>query len=796
MKESEDNLPSSKKYDESNIKVITIDVERIKKRPHMYIGYSGDDAAKHLFKEVLQNSLDEITKLLETSNTSDSILNEVRCEYDEPNKVFTVIDNGRGIPHGSIIDVCTALQSSGKFEKGRDEAYDFASGLNGVGLTAVNALSTVMTVISKRDGQESRVVFKEGYVADHKVTNISKKEHPGTTIVFQPNENILGKIKLSAEPLMQLCNELSYLAKGVKIIFYAIKKGKDSSINTIFYSKNGIVDRLDMMSKAKVMKPIIIRNVSGDGNQRVEIALTYNPDSDTEEIVSYANFCTTIDHGTHVVGFRYGVSNALTRLTKEQMTERELKKLNITADDTKSGLTAVINFDHREPEFVGQVKERLSNQDALSYVRDVTYRGLLKYFNNNPKELKTVTDYIKTVAKIREAANKARKNTIRSSDINIFSDNRPKEYIPATGRKNLELFIIEGESAKGSGKLGRDQDHQALFALFGVPANTYDMSVNGVLGNKSLRDLITILGCNIGKNFDMDKLRFEKIIILSDSDTDGNKITALLAGFFLKHLPKIVETGRLYKAVPPLYSIGRGKNTRFLTDKKEYIDYLEKTISKNNTVYVKGVKLSDNELKDVLYINRRYLERLNNLSDRLAVNPTLLEYIILNIDKSNEVEKIKEYLSKNKRFRFLDISYNKSNDIYIKGLVDKEFQTLMLDESFWSKSKKLQEFIHKINNKAIFYKVNGSNVTLGEMLKSFDSYAPSYLQRFKGLGEMDGEELGATTMDPRNRTLYRLTSNDLKVSIDDFKVLQSTKAIEERKALIRSFEIDIEDLDT
>lgn len=796
MKESEDNLPSSKKYDESNIKVITIDVERIKKRPHMYIGYSGDDAAKHLFKEVLQNSLDEITKLLETSNTSDSILNEVRCEYDEPNKVFTVIDNGRGIPHGSIIDVCTALQSSGKFEKGRDEAYDFASGLNGVGLTAVNALSTVMTVISKRDGQESRVVFKEGYVADHKVTNISKKEHPGTTIVFQPNENILGKIKLSAEPLMQLCNELSYLAKGVKIIFYAIKKGKDSSINTIFYSKNGIVDRLDMMSKAKVMKPIIIRNVSGDGNQRVEIALTYNPDSDTEEIVSYANFCTTIDHGTHVVGFRYGVSNALTRLTKEQMTERELKKLNITADDTKSGLTAVINFDHREPEFVGQVKERLSNQDALSYVRDVAYRGLLKYFNNNPKELKTVTDYIKTVAKIREAANKARKNTIRSSDINIFSDNRPKEYIPATGRKNLELFIIEGESAKGSGKLGRDQDHQALFALFGVPANTYDMSVNGVLGNKSLRDLITILGCNIGKNFDMDKLRFEKIIILSDSDTDGNKITALLAGFFLKHLPKIVETGRLYKAVPPLYSIGRGKNTRFLTDKKAYIDYLEKTISKNNTVYVKGVKLSDNELKDVLYINRRYLERLNNLSDRLAVSPTLLEYIILNIDKSNEVEKIKEYLSKNKRFRFLDISYNKSNDIYIKGLVDKEFQTLMLDESFWSKSKKLQEFIHKINNKAIFYKVNGSNVTLGEMLKSFDSYAPSYLQRFKGLGEMDGEELGATTMDPRNRTLYRLTSNDLKVSIDDFKVLQSTKAIEERKALIRSFEIDIEDLDT
>lgn len=778
------------KYDESNIKVITIDVERIKNNYNMYIGYSGEKATIHLFKEVLQNAIDEITGL----HSKNPIINEIRCEYDEPNKVFTVIDNGRGIPHGSIVDVCTFIQSSGKFKKGEDQAYNFSAGLNGVGLTAVSALSTVMTVISKRDGKESRVVFKEGYVIDQKVTPINENEQTGTTIVFQPNEKILGKIDLKAELLMQLCNEMSYLAKGIKIIFYAVKKGKDSSINTIFYSENGIVDRLNTMSKAKIMKPIIIKDSTDD--KRVEIALTYDSESATEEIVSYANFCTTIDHGTHVVGFRYGLSNALTKLTKEQMSEKELKKLDISSDDVKSGLRAVINFDHRNPEFVGQVKERLSNQDAIAYVRDATYKGLMRFFKDNPKELKTVTDYIKAVAKLREEANKARKNTIRSSDLNIFSDNHPKEYIPAAGRKNLELFILEGESAKGSGKLGRNQEYQALFSLFGVPANTYEMSLHRILENQSLRDLITILGCNIGKDFDMDKLRFEKIIILSDSDTDGNKITALLAGFFLKHLPKIVEDGRLYKAVPPLYSIGRGKNTQYLTDKRSYIEYLEKSVSKDNQVYVNGRRLSDNELEELLYKNRRYLEKLNKLSDRLAINSTLLEYILLYKNKSDKVHNIKEYLSRNPKFRFLGVDYTKSEIIHIKGLVDKEFQSLLLDESFWDKSKKIYEYIHNINQGQIFFKVNGNNMTLGEMLKHFDSYAPPYLQRFKGLGEMDGKELGETTMNPKNRTLYRLTVKDLKASIDDFKVLQSTKALEERKNLIRSFEIDLEDLDT
>jgi DNA gyrase subunit B len=551
------------------------------------------------------------------------------------------------------------------------------------------------------------------------------------------------------------------------------------------------------MSKTRIIKPIIIQDSIDD--KRVEIALTYDPESDTEEIVSYANFCTTIDHGTHVIGFKYGLSNALTKLTKEQMSEKELKKLDITSDDVKSGLRAVVNFDHRNPEFVGQVKERLSNADAIAYVRDATYKGLMKFFKDNPKELKIITDYVKTVAKLREEANKARKNTIRSSDLNIFSDNHPKEYIPAAGRKNLELFIIEGESAKGSGKLGREQDYQALFSLFGVPANTYEMSLHKILENQSLRDLITVLGCNIGKDFDMEKLRFEKIIILSDSDTDGNKITALLAGFFLKHLPKIVEAGRLYKAVPPLYAIGKGKSNNttytYLTDKRSYIEYLEKSISKNNEVYFDGRKLFDKELKDLLYKNRRYLERLTNLSDRIVINPTLLEYILLYKNKSDKIGSIKEYLSKNQKFRFLNIEYNKSNIIRIKGLVDKESQTLLLDEAFWDKSKKIYNFIHDINKGQIFYKVNGQNVTLGEMMKFFDSYSPPYIQRFKGLGEMNGEELGETTMNPKNRILYRLTVKDLKKSIDDFSILQSTKALEERKNLIRSFEIELEDLD-
>lgn len=705
-------------YDESSIQVIKDDIKRLQERYNMYIGYSQLKAFLHLLKEILQNSLDEC--MVEES-TGDHVL----IRYDEKTKIASVIDNGRGIPHGAIINAFTYIQSSGKFNKGEGSAYKYAAGENGVGGTATNALSNFMIVTSYRDGKSHTVHFKEGVPIEEKTEKCPKNQY-GTTVTFQINEKYTGKFDgEQRKAVVELAETMAYLVPGVKIsteIFTA--KGKVT--HDSFKPKNGIIDLLNkMVGKAKVIDPIYFTDEAED--KTIEVALSYSPHMD-ETIQSFANYCTTVDHGTHVVGFRTGVSNVFGRFVRDEiLSKTEKEKLQVTSDDVKSGLVAVVNARHTKAHFIGQVKEKIDNDDLVSFVRKATQEALTKWIKDNSAEAKRLGKYIKSVAKARLESQKVRATTIKS-DMNIFSDDYPKNYKPATKRKGLELYIIEGESAGGGCNTGRDKKYQALYYLKGVPTNTYDLGLLKALNNEEIRGLVKVLGCGFGKDFDINKCRFEKIIILTDADVDGYRITSLTSTFFIKHMPQLVEAGMIYKAVPPLYKIKERKEDRYLKDNREYYNYIDQLISKKVTIKTHdGKKLSDEFITNLLYNNRQYLRKLTKLSNRFAVNATLLEHLVWLYGNDKALMK---YL---KQQKFLKVEKKKNDGFIITGIYDKEYQFVKLNDKMMNKLEDLREYIFDVNDGHLVFEVDGKQMTLGQLMQIVKGFEPDKKVRYKGL---------------------------------------------------------------
>ena len=493
-------------YSEKDITVIREDVEKIKKRHTMYINGFGWTALMHLLREVLQNSIDE-------AENKESNCDKIFVKFDENTKCTTIADRGRGVPHGAMEDVCTIIQSSGKFEKSvGNNAYGFAAGTNGVGLTCVNALSTNFRMVSIRDGVEKTCEFEFGYLVNQKEKK-SKSKTTGTIVSFIPNEEIINKVKPNVQDILDLCETMSYLCK-VKIEVEITLKNK-KVIQETYYSKNGILDLLNKLSDGKaITKPVYFKH--DDGDKKVEVAFCYAPESEyyikegeVDCIRSFVNFCSTPDLGTHVVGFRQGIANALIKYTRENiLTKKEQEKMSIIGDDVRSGLIAVINADHMYASFVGQIKNKCNNEDLIPFVRKATYSNILKWSKENEKDAKKIGDFVKSMAKVRIKASEEKKHVIKKDFANIFSKNRPKNWKPSTGKSGLVLYIVEGESAGGSANQSRDKSYQELYYLKGVPKGTLDLTISGVLANDELRGLVTCLGTNIGKDFNIKKLRW------------------------------------------------------------------------------------------------------------------------------------------------------------------------------------------------------------------------------------------------------------------------------------------------
>lgn len=780
------------------------DIKRIQVKPNMYISYLGSRGACHLAKEAINNMIDECI------NTNSPGKN-ISIFIDEEENVFSVTDDGRGIPFESIKMLCTISHSGSKFT--REGSGGSSAGENGVGNTAINALSSFFEVKSVRYGERAYIRFEEGEeVVPLTVEKIKDKKAHGTTFTFKPSPRFLGDdCQLPTSDIVQWVEKISYIIPSdITITIDVNKRGKQSSIHKKFKNENHLAGYLKKLSKELAVEPVNIFNskkveafiprtkTTVERLVGVEVAFSYN--SGRSEMISdsFCNFVNTIENGMHVDGAKTAIQQYLTKKVKDSLSEKEAKKLSITFNDVVTRLVLSVSVSTElDPQFASQTKEKVSSQALFQIIRDLTLEEIDAYFSTNPKHLKKIVDIVKQNAKARLAATEAR-NSVIKGEVSNLDQHKMKCFVPANnkGKQYKELFIIEGDSAMGSARTGRFNDYQALYALTGVPNNTFDYKISEVLAAPTFKQLVHILGCNIGEKFDINKCNYDKIILMTDADVDGRRIRTLMCAFFLVHLPELVLQGRIYAAVTPLYKINRKKNP-FITDKKEYIRLVEEKVRESIRVIDPATNKTYNnkEMQQFLLTNRDYLEELTRIAKHFSLSPLLLETIIFYKDHKDFLKIMKE--------KYPEITIDGE---YLSGIHEGVFQILIMDKIFMKKIKGLQHHIHQLNKDSMFIRVcevdkKGKVIedhgikTIGELMIMCQKYNPEILMRYKGLGELQPAELRDTTLDPTRRTLIQLTVSDIEKDLEILTVLQGKKGKKELKKLMTGIKIAREELD-
>ena len=776
------------------------DLEKIQTSPGMYISYTGAKGSLHLAKEIANNMVDECINTNSPADTIDFI-------FDEATSEFACRDNGRGIPHESLEVVCTKIQSSGKF--GRRGAGGASAGQNGVGLTAINALAKLFILTSFRvNGYKRTISFNEGKKVDDITTKCSPDEH-GTLCVFRPSERFMGKnSKINADDLVEWITKLSYQIPNEITMNLSVNRiGKAASQHMTLRNKNGMYDYLKKFASALIFEPIHIKDkckvldniINENGEEEsierflgIEVAFSFTT-NDTPFIDSFCNYVNTIDGGFHISAVQDAVAKYLFRETKEALTDKEKEKLEIKFMDVTNNLSLAVNvLTDLDPNFRGQTKDKVGNEELVAPIKNMVTKGIKEHFKNNPKDLKVAITLIKNIAKARYEAQKVRNSVIKGKS-NLLDEHSIKGFRPAiNGNKKKELYITEGDSALGSALSARNPYTQAIYAVQGVPKNTFKLALDKALENDEMKALVTIIGANIGSRFDIESLKYDKIIIMTDGDIDGANITSLLCAFFLKHMPKLVEAGKIYKALPPLYKLEGGV---FVADKKKYIELMEERISKSVKIYdLKGNQLSRNEVKSLLMVNRTYPEILENTASNFSTDPLFMEFLVAHRNDKN----FEKLLAKN----YPEITIT-DNGSFISGIVDNKLQSIVINKSYNRRIEDLQKLIFDVNKGNLYYRVveidkrNGDIdrgiVSLGGLFRLVQRFRPKIEMRYKGLGELPPKQLWETTMSPENRNLIKMTVQDMKRELEIFEMLHGKD--DGNKEMMRNYKIAREDLD-
>ncbi|MEM1535441.1 MAG: DNA topoisomerase (ATP-hydrolyzing) subunit B [Candidatus Pacearchaeota archaeon] len=524
-------------------------LEGVRKRPAMYIGSTGKEGLHHLLWEIVDNSIDEamagycsVIKVILHKDGSAS-----------------VIDNGRGIPveihketgKSALETVMTMLHAGGKFDH---KAYVISGGLHGVGASVVNALSKKMIVKVYRDGKIYRQEYERG-IPVTKVEVVGEADRTGTETRFWPDEEIFKTVKFDYELIKNRLLELSFLNKGLEIELFDERTGKKEK----FISKNGIIDFIEWLNKEKATlhKPIYFTDQKN--SLVAEIVLQYF-DGYTEHIFSFVNTINTIEGGTHVIGFK----TALTKVINDYCEKEKLSKIKFSGEDTREGLVAIINVKLKDPQFEGQTKTKLGNSEVKGIIESIVSSKLMQFFEENPSIAKKIVQKVSEAAKAREAAKKAKELVRRKGA--LFVGNLPGKLADcSTSKKEIaELFIVEGDSAGGSAKQARDKEFQAILPLRGKILNVEKASPHKIFASEEIAALIKSIGTGVSDNFDISKLRYGKIIIMTDADVDGQHIKTLLLTFFFRYMPQLIENKHIYAAVPPLYRVRKGNKDLYV----------------------------------------------------------------------------------------------------------------------------------------------------------------------------------------------------------------------------------------
>ncbi len=764
-------------YSAESIKVLK-GLEAVRKRPGMYIGDTDDGSGlHHMIFEVVDNSIDEALA---------GHCNEIRISLNSDGSV-TVEDNGRGIPTdihpeekiSAAEVIMTQLHAGGKFDQ---DSYKVSGGLHGVGVSVVNALSSKLELNIFRDSKEHYVEFSNGDVLKPLTVINDDINKNGTKIRFYPNKTIFSSIDFDSKILAQRFREMAFLNPKIKIIFLD-GRNVDKKEN-IFCYEGGICEFVKHLDKSK--KSLIDQPISIEGSKnKIEFScsLWWN-DSYYEQILAFTNNIRQKDGGTHLSGFR----SALTRVVNNYLETNKGSKKQIiqpNSDDIREGLTSVLSVKVQDPKFSSQTKDKLVSSEVRQVVEGLVNEKLSDWFERHPSVAKEIFIKIQKAAEAREAARKARELTRRKTALEIT--NLPGKLADCQEKDPLhsEIFIVEGDSAGGSAKQGRDRKFQAILPLRGKILNTWKSRTDRILGSQEIGTLITALGTGIGvQEFDSSKLRYHKVIIMTDADVDGSHIRTLLLTFFFKEMRGLIDNGNLYIARPPLYKIKRGKDELYLNDENELQKALI-TYGASNMVFktALGNEIKNEELIKILIKITEISEIFKKIPDKY--DKKVLEQIAiagcLDTKKfSDSVDKTKEVITYiTKRINISRPDYDrgwKGNYTISNGyLFNRELRGLS-DQINIDNDLLESQFILNLNNNYtdIFQMFEMPGQLLGKENNGTEIFSPSQLldiilnagkkglslQRYKGLGEMNPDQLWETTLDPKNRSLIRVTIDD------------------------------------
>ena len=794
--------PPMDHYEADSIKVLG-DLEAVRKRPAMYIGSTGEGGLHHLVYEVVDNSVDEAlagfaTEIVATIHTDNSV---------------TVVDDGRGIPVGmhetekrsAAEVVMTVLHAGGKFDT---NSYKVSGGLHGVGVSVVNALSEWLELEIWRGGYTWEQSYERG-IPVGPLKRAGKTNKRGTKVTFRPDPTIFDSVEFNFDTLSQRLRELSFLNKGLKISLSDERADKGHK----FCYAGGIAEFITHLNKGKSVlhdKPIYfesVRDAGALGDVQMELALQYN-DSYSETVFSFANNINTVDGGTHISGFRAALTRTINHYGSSAGLFKDVKE-NLSGDDVREGLVAVISVKLPQPQFEGQTKGKL-NSDIKGLVEAFVNEKLGEVFEKTPSVAKKIIQKAIDAARAREAARKARDLTRRKGALD--SGSLPGKLADCQERDpaRCELFLVEGESAGGTAKQGRDRRYQAILPLKGKILNVEKARYDKMLGHEEIRAMITAIGTGIGKDdFDMAKLRYHKIIIMTDADVDGSHIRTLLLTFFFRQMQELIKRGHIFIAQPPLYKIKKGRSERYIKDEKEFTREVMRHATEGRSVSNKsGESLEGRTLTKFLGDLADYFVLCDKLEKRLR-NRAVVELLArVEIekkadfsapDKLKELEKQLKALGLKTRLAF-DEEHSLHELVFANGSGTERqinWNLIALPES--RRLRALAKSVVGFDKPPFVVQTNGKSQnysSTSELMEYIlnEGRKDLSVQRYKGLGEMRAEQLWETTMNAETRSLLQVRLEDIEPTEQIFSTLMGEN-VEVRRKFIEDNALDVKNLD-
>jgi DNA gyrase subunit B len=794
-------------YGAEQIKVLS-GLEGVRKRPAMYIGNTAVEGLHHLVYEVVDNSIDEALA---------GYCSSIKVTIHEDNSI-SVEDNGRGIPTAvhptegvSALELvmCT-LHAGGKFDH---STYKVSGGLHGVGVSVVNALSLWAKAEIKREGK----IYEQNYKYGIKAGDVQEKGESslsGTKITFLPDPGIFTETtEYKYEIIKARLRELAFLNKNVKIILKDERSGADDE----FHYKGGIESYVEYLNRKRtIVHPLPISIFGEKDDVEVEVSLQYY-DGYSERLFSFVNNINTREGGSHVAGFRAALTKCINRYATDDVVPKNLKE-KMSGDDVREGITCVISVRVPNPQFEGQTKTKLGNSEVKSIVETVCNEKLSSYLEQHPQEAKKILAKVVDAARAREAARRAKELTRKKgSSIDLLMAGKLAECQIKDPAKR-EIFIVEGDSAGGSAKQGRDRSFQAILPLRGKIMNVEKARFDKILGSEEIKQIIAALGTGIGKDdFNPEQLRYHKIIIMTDADVDGAHIRTLLLTFFYRQMLPLIDGGFVYIGQPPLYRLSRGKKEKFFKDDENLNKYLFKHASS-----ILNISMLDDSgeknifstedlvilLKEVsLYLKIvAYLEQINLWEDLILF---LLENDIHSADQFSEQEFVEGLKNKLKEKNLIlgnlrACRWKPSCYEFDAAIKDKAHMSITIGPQIplipeYRTAIKVYPQIKNLLNKSFIIENRNQEIktdNLEDLLKIIrdESFKGSNLQRYKGLGEMNPDQLWETTMKPENRVLVKVKIEDIEKADDMFTTLMGDK-VEPRREFIQNHALDVSSLD-